>query len=74
MMTAMIKACPTRSMRPNGYTAALKITNKVMAESRLIRAVHSRPKPIVNSATPAIGIKTSRGIPKVKKGFASTTG
>ncbi len=72
--TAMIKACPTRSMRPNGYTAALKITKSVIADRRRTSAVHSWPKPIVNSATPAIGMNTSRGMPNVRNGFSSTRG
>ena len=29
---------------------------------------------MVNSATPAIGMNTSRGMPKVRNGFSSTSG
>lgn len=40
-----------------------------MADSRRTRGVHKSPKPMVNSATPAIGMKTSLDIPNVRKGF-----
>lgn len=43
-------------------------------QRRRTSGVQSRPKPIVNSATPAIGMNTSRGIPKVRNGFSSTSG
>lgn len=70
----MIRPWPIRSTRPNGHTAAVKMTISAIADSRRINGVQRRPKPMVNSATPPIGMKTSLGIPNVRNGFSITSG
>jgi hypothetical protein len=61
-------------MRPNGLTATLKVKTNATAESRRTNGVQIKPKPIVDTPTPAIGMNTSRGMPKVRDGFSSTRG
>ena len=70
----MMSAWPTMSMRPKGQTAERKMMMSATAESRRTSGVQRRPKPMVNSATPAMGTNTCSGIPKVRKGFSSTRG
>ncbi len=71
---AMINPCPIKSTRPNGQTAAVKMTSNAIADSRRINGVQRSPNPRVNSVTPAIGMNTSLGMPNVRNGFSTTNG
>ena len=53
----MISPWPMISIRLNGHTAEVKMTSSAKADSRWIGGVQSRPKPMVNSATPAMGMR-----------------